>query len=294
MMAEGILPSNEGRGYVLRRIIRRALLNVNKLKSNSIILFKLVDDVISNYVGYYYDLEKATLFIKKNLKIEEEKFSETLSTGLALLKKEISNVKGKQFDPKLAFKLYDTYGFPIDMTQSILLENKINLNIEAYKEIVESNKMSQKGSWINNEKKGEKDLYLKINEDLFETQFCGYELDFCESKLIGIIQNGSYVNSIENADNSILIFEKTPFYAEAGGQVGDTGEIFDNDNKLVGEISDTKKIGNGIYLHFLVNCFSEIKNNEKYFLKINKTRRRKITNNHSATHLLHESLRQVV
>ena len=148
MMSEGILPSNEGRGYVFRRIIRRALLNVNKIKSGKIILYKLVEGVIDQYKDVYYELDKANSFITRNLKNEEEKFSETLLIGLELLNKEIENLKNKSFKPEVAFKLYDTYGFPVDMTNSILSEKKIRLDMEKYRLLIESNKKTQKKSWI--------------------------------------------------------------------------------------------------------------------------------------------------
>ena len=148
MMSEGILPSNEGRGYVLRRIIRRALLNVNKLNPDVIILNRLVDDVIKKYRKPYSELTKAEFFIKDNLKNEEEKFSETLSIGLELLNKEIKKNKTKEFKPEIAFKLYDTYGFPVDMTESILNDRKLSLDINKYKSIVEAHKKLQKNSWV--------------------------------------------------------------------------------------------------------------------------------------------------
>ena len=144
MMSEGILPSNEGKGYVLRRIIRRALLNLYKIKPGLIILNKLVDDIIENYSGVYFELKKTDAFIKKNLRNEEEKFSETLSIGLELLDSEIKKLKNKTFSPEIAFKLYDTYGFPVDMTNSILKEKNYNLDINKYKSIVSSHKELQK------------------------------------------------------------------------------------------------------------------------------------------------------
>ena len=144
MMSEGILPSNEGRGYVLRRIIRRALLNVNKLNPDVIILNRLVDDVIKKYRKTYSELTKAEFFIKDNLKNEEEKFSETLSIGLELLNKEIKKIKTKEFKPEIAFKLYDTYGFPVDMTESILNDRKLSLDTKKYKSIVEAHKKYKK------------------------------------------------------------------------------------------------------------------------------------------------------
>ena len=288
------MPSNEGRGYVLRRIIRRALLNVNKIKSGKIILYKLVEGVLDQYKDVYYELDKANSFITRNLKNEEEKFSETLSIGLELLNKEIENLKNKSFKPEVAFKLYDTYGFPVDMTNSILSEKKIRLDMEKYRLLIESNKKTQKKSWISKTGISNKLIDKAFLKDLQKTSFCGYENNSCDSKLLNIIENGIFVKSIESINDSILIFDKTPFYAESGGQIGDSGKILDLNGNLVGEISDTKKNAKGVFFHFLSKSFGRIETNKKYTLLIDKLKRDKITNNHSATHLLHESLRQVV
>ena len=294
MMSEGILPTNEGRGYVLRRIIRRALLNVNKLNPDVIILNRLVDDVIKKYKKPYSELSKAEFFIKDNLKNEEEKFSETLSIGLELLNKEIKKIKTKEFKPEIAFKLYDTYGFPVDMTESILNDRKLSLDTKKYKSIVEAHKKLQKNSWVGIGKKDNEKSYQEIFKDFSSTQFCGYETTTCNSKLLYIIKNDILVDSTKTNEDVILIFDKTPFYAEAGGQLGDSGNILNSQRQIVAEISDTKKIKNGIYLHFVNRLLLELKKNESYFLEIDKDKRDKTSNNHSATHLLHESLRQVV
>ena len=294
MMSEGILPSNEGKGYVLRRIIRRALLNVNKISPGLIILNKLVDDVISDYSNTYYELEKATSFIKKNLKNEEEKFSETLTTGLELLNCEIEKLKTNIFPPEIAFKLYDTYGFPIDMTESILKEKKFNLDIKGYKTIVDNHKKQQKGSWISSQNQVDDKLYTEISKKFSLTDFCGYEKNKSESKLLSIIENNKFKKKSQDSTNCILIFNRTPFYAEAGGQIGDTGFIFDSTGKKMGIVKDVKKIGKGVYLHNVEEANLKFKINDNYNLEINKSSREKIRNNHSATHLLHESLRQIV
>ena len=294
MMSEGILPSNEGRGYVLRRIIRRALLNVNKLNPDVIILNRLVDDVINKYRKPYYELTKAELFIKDNLKNEEEKFSETLSIGLELLNKEIKKNKTKEFKPEIAFKLYDTYGFPVDMTESILNDRKLSLDIKKYKSIVEAHKKLQNKTWVGIGNKDNEKNYQEIFKNFPCTQFCGYGTTACNSKLLNIIENDMLVDSTKKNEEVMLIFDKTPFYAEAGGQLGDSGNIYNSKRQIVAEISDTKKIKNGIYLHFVNLCLSELKKNESYFLEIDKDKRVKTSNNHSATHLLHESLRQIV
>ena len=243
LMSEGIIPSNEGRGYVLRRLIRRALMHVNKIHSSGVVLNELVKVTIEKYSKIYFELNKRVSFIEKNLKIEEEKFVETIDIGLSLLNKEIKDLKSNEFPAEIAFKLYDTYGFPIDVTKNILSDKKINLDFEQYEKIVFENKSKHKNTWV-----------------------------------------GSQSNNVD----------KTPFYAEAGGQVGDSGNIYTQENDLIGRIIDTKKMDNNIYLHYLTNNTTELNVNETYILSVNTERREKIRNNHSATHLLHASLRNIL
>ena len=255
---------------------------------------ELKDDVINKYRKPYSELTKAEFFIKDNLKNEEEKFSETLSVGLELLNKEIKKIKTKEFKPEIAFKLYDTYGFPVDMTESILNDRKLSLDIKKYKSIVEAHKKLQKKTWVGIGNKDNEKKYQEIFKNFPSTQFCGYETTSCNSKLLNIIENDTLVDSTKKNEEVILIFDKTPFYAEAGGQLGDSGNIYNSKGQIVAEISYTKKIKNGIYLHFVNRCLFELKKNESYFLEIDKDKRVKTSNNHSATHLLHESLRQIV
>ena len=295
LMSEGILPTNEGRGYVLRRIIRRALLHCHKLNKNVLILSNLIDNIIHKYSSYYYELNEARTFVSKNLSVEEEKFSETLQTGLQLLNNELLELKGSIFPASIAFKLYDTYGFPVDMTSSILQEKNIKLNLEEYDKIIELNKKKQKAFQANNKNKHDIIIYNKLSDKLKSTKFCGYQENQCEAKLIEIINNDKVVNDVKReSENVELIFDKTPFYAESGGQVGDSGSIYNLQENLVALVSDTQVIENNIYIHTLNNITEEIKVNEIYKLVVDKGRRNKIRNNHSATHLLHESLRIVV
>ena len=294
LMSEGILPSNEGRGYVLRRIIRRASLHCHKLNDNEIILSKLLKSVINQYSKVYFNLPEAFNFIEKNLKNEETKFSETLSNGLQLLNKEIDAIQGNEFSPKIAFKLYDTYGFPFDMTKAILSEKNIHLDSKRYEKIVKESKNQQK-DFVSNEKTQKTNKFFsKLQETFSPTEFCGYDYYECKSKLKKIIIDDEYKNKTNNKDTNIsLVFEKTPFYAESGGQVGDCGLIYDEMDKLVAEISDTK-VFNKIYVHYIGRLYLNLYSEKNYKLKIDVARREKITNNHTATHLLHQSLREIV
>jgi len=227
LMSEGVLPSNEGRGYVLRRLIRRALIQVNKIQPNQIILNKLVTCFVQKYSSIYFDLNERASFIQKNLKIEEEKFMETIDVGLNLLNKEIINLGTNNFPPETAFKLYDTYGFPIDVTKNILKEKKIKLDISKYDQIVIDMKNKQKSSWKGSGDKIKDPIFLDLKRNLKSTTFLGYEKKSIRTKLLCIINKDKIVKKIDrNQKDAFLIFDKTPFYAESGGQVGDKGTIY--------------------------------------------------------------------
>ncbi len=295
LMSEGIIPSNEGRGYVLRRLIRRSLMHVNKIHSSSVILNELVKATVEKYSQIYFELSERVSFIEKNLKIEEEKFVETLDVGLSLLNKQINDLNSREFPPETAFKLYDTYGFPIDVTKKILSEKKINLDHTKYEKIVIENKSKQKNTWTGVHGKNEDKIFLDLKEKSKQTIFVGYDKTQTESKLLNIILNEKLVKHVEkNQSDIILIFDKTPFYAEAGGQVGDSGNIYTHEKNLIGKIIDTQKLDGDIFLHYVKNNTKELKINKKYMLSVDIERREKIRNNHSATHLLHASLRNVL
>ena len=295
LMSEGILPSNEGRGYVLRRLIRRSLMQVNKIHSNGAFLNDLVKTTVDKYSKFYFELNERISFIEKNLKIEEEKFMETIDIGLSLLNKEIKNLESNEFSPEIAFKLYDTYGFPIDVTRNILTEKKIKLDVKKYEEIVLQNKSKQKNTWVGSQGKSEDKVFLDLIKKSKETIFLGYEKTESESKLLYILHKSKIVTHVEKEEKDIiLIFDKTPFYAEGGGQVGDTGNLYTSEKKLVGKITDTKKLDGNIFLHYLKNNKEDLNANQELFLSVDTERREKIRNNHSATHLLHASLRTIL
>ena len=295
LMSEGILPSNEGRGYVLRRLIRRSLMQVNKIHSNGTFLNDLVKTTVDKYSKFYFELNERISFIEKNLKIEEEKFMETIDIGLSLLNKEIKNLESNEFSPEIAFKLYDTYGFPIDVTRNILTEKKIKLDVKKYEEIVLQNKSKQKNTWVGSQGKSEDKVFLDLKQKSKETIFLGYEKTESESKLLYILHKSKIVTHVKKEEKDIiLIFDKTPFYAEGGGQVGDTGNLYTSEKKLVGKITDTKKLDGNIFLHYLKNNKEDLNANQELFLSVDTERREKIRNNHSATHLLHASLRTIL
>ncbi len=294
LISEGILPSNEGRGYVLRRIIRRASRHLNQIGYEKTLLYKLVEIISEKYGNIYISLKSQKKFIEETLKIEEEKFSETLKEGIKLLNKEIYKTKGNSFSPEVAFKLYDTYGFPIDMTQTILEEKNLIMNLDKLNALISNQKKLSKESWKGSGGNYKSQFFGRIKDKYKPTQFKGYQSFIEEAELMAIIEDEKFLSETENLKGAILIFDKTPFYAEAGGQVGDRGYIFSLDeDKQICEIEDTKKEGD-IYLHFSCNIVRELKVGNKYRLVINKSLRNKARNNHTATHLLHESLRRVL
>ena len=297
LMSEGILPSNEGRGYVLRRIIRRAIIQANKIKPGEMLLYKIADKVVEKYSKIYFELEKAINFIRENLKNEEKKFLETLDTGLSLLEKEISELKSNNFPSDVAFKLYDTYGFPIDVTKNILVEKNINLDLKEYQQIVEENRVKQKSTWVGNKVNQLDVVFLNLKNKLKPTNFLGYQTSSTTSELECIIHNGKLKKKISSKEDDIfLIFNDTSFYAESGGQVGDKGKIVNMNEEYVCDVIDTKKVDGGIFLHLIKSSsqFIELSVGENFKLLVDEERRNRIRNNHSATHLLHESLRKTL
>ena len=296
LMSDGIIPSNEGRGYVLRRIIRRAIVQSNKIREGSLFLNKLVKGVVDKYSKNYFELKKSQKFIEENLKNEEIKFSETLQIGLSILNEEIKKLKSKQLSADLAFKLFDTYGFPVDVTQNILTEKNIKLDMNQYQEIVKKNKEKQKNSWTGSGEKSSNKFFLKLKNLVKKTEFVGYKQTQTKSELQCIISDENFLDEVlDNENNVFLVFNKTPFYAESGGQIGDSGKITTESGEFVCNISDTKKSDGEIYLHQIEKKKQKnIVKGKRYILTIDSDRREKIRNNHSATHLLHESLRNIL
>ena len=288
LIAEGILPANEGRGYVLRRIIRRASRHLSLIGFHHPILFKLVKTVCMRYENFYFDLKPQKSFIIKTLELEENKFIDTLKEGLKILNLELKKIKGNKFPSEIAFKLYDTYGFPIDMTQSILNEVKLSLNLQEINSLINNQKNRSRKSWKGSGELEKNKVLGNLKIKLSSTNFTGYKNKIESSELLEIINNENLGHN-----HSILIFNKTPFYAESGGQIGDFGTILDiNDNEIT-KIFDTKKEGS-VHLHFVKNINKNLIVGKEYKLVVNEDNREKVTKNHSATHLLHESLRMVL
>jgi alanyl-tRNA synthetase len=285
-ISEGVIPSTEGRGYVIRKIIRRAVRYLKLLGCNQSFLYKLVPIVIKIMKDTYPELELHREKVAIIIKTEEEKFLETLDEGLKIIN-EIINSNKKQVSGELVFKLYDTYGFPKELVDEIFKEANIIYNEKEFLEAEEKAKEISRASW-----KGVKVVDTYIYTSFPQTNFVGYTQFSCKAKLLGIIKDKEKLNSITKTTDTVeLIFDQTPFYGESGGQIGDTGEIFVN-KKLVAKVLDTKKI-EGRIVH-ISKVYEELKTNDEVELKIDIDRRKDIMRHHTATHLLHKALKETL
>ncbi len=294
MISDTIVPSNEGRGYVLRRLIRRAARHGRKLGIERAFLFEIADMVMDSWGEQYKELKENRESIKEIIRREEEKFLETIDGGLVRLNAHIKEMKAsgeKLLDGKKAFKLYDTYGFPVDLTEEILKEEGLDVDMAGFEEEMNLQKNRARAArddknvgWANQD-----------NKHLFEglsNEFLGYEKDECDGNIIRIISDDDeIVDSINQGEKGIVILDKTTFYGESGGQVGDTGEIISDKFKL--KVTDTKKTKDGLHLHFVEVEEGKL---EKAPVKtlIDVKRRNNIRRNHSVTHLLHRALKDVL
>ena len=290
LIADGILPSNEGRGYVLRRIMRRAMRQIHKLGAKQATMYKLVDSLIKEMGAAYPELARARDTIIDSLKNEEEKFRETLEKGLKILEEEISKSKGQKFSGAIAFKLYDTYGFPLDLTQDILKEKNLEVDVEEFNREMEIQRNRGKENWSGSGELKDDDVYFGLKKIHGDTPFLGYETISIKTKIAEITENSA-------ADRNGIILEKTPFYATSGGQRGDDGIIFlASDKSKFAVISETKKFAGNLFVHFIngVDQNYKFKKGDEVIAEVNQKTRLARAANHSATHLMHKALKEVL
>ncbi len=286
LLSDGVLPSNEGRGYVLRRIIRRAVRFLDQLGVKEVNFYNLVDPVFDTLNQMYPDTRNNQQFVEKYLKLEEESFRKTLSSGLKLLNKEIESLRENKkttLSGSIVFNLYDTHGFPVDLTQMILEENSLSADIDGFNKEMEDQKKRSKADGDFSSSSQDLSSFYQVFENHGATKFLGYENLESESKLI---------SKIDLNGKAALVFDETPFYAEGGGQLGDIGEIYFN-NTLVGKVIDTRKPIDGLYIH-IVEEVAQIEENQTYKLCVDKKNRDLTKYNHTATHLLQAALINVL
>jgi alanyl-tRNA synthetase len=295
LISDGVLPSNEGRGYVLRRILRRAARHGRLLGIKGIFLHELCDKVIENSKGAYPELEEKRDYIKKVIKLEEERFRETIDSGMDILKEYIEELESKNektLGGEKAFKLYDTYGFPVELTEEILGEKGLGIDIEGFNIEMDNQRKTARAARGDSSYMGSDDGVLnKIPLEVF-TEFKGYETLVSEGKVLVLIEGDEFVNSLEKGQKGIIVTDNTPFYAEMGGQIGDNGIIYNNNFKA--SVYNCKKNIAGKILHFVKITEGTLKENETVTLEVNKAKRENVCKNHTATHMLHEALKEIL
>ena len=292
LISDGVLPSNEGRGYVLRRIMRRAMRHAFTLGSDLPVLYKVLPTLVSEMSSEYPELKRAELLISENLKLEEERFSLMLKNGMKILNTEIVNIKNKKLSGELAFKLYDTYGFPLDLTQDFLKDKNISVDESQFNVLMLESKKIARASWKGSGSDQTSKIWFELKEKYGSTEFLGYNSESSQGVILSIVNINKEIESCDNHSELAIILNQTPFYGESGGQVGDKGFIFNNNFKF--EVTDTKKMFGDFYIHYGKLISGKIKKGDQADLKIDSVKRKNIRAYHSATHLLHESLRRTL
>jgi alanyl-tRNA synthetase len=289
LIADGVMPSKDGRGYVLRRIMRRAMRHAYLLGVQDPLMHQLVPSLIKEMGDAYPELAGSKVLIEETLKNEEARFKDTLGRGLKLLDEElVASPASKIFSGTTAFKLYDTFGFPLDLTQDALREKGIEVDISGFNNAMVEQKKKARASWAGSGQSEDMSLWFDIADEYGGTDFLGYEYETSQAQVIAIITNGKRANSACVGDKVQVVFNQTPFYAEAGGQVGDTGVL--NLNGDICTIVDCKKLAD-IFIHSTDVLTLDLSVGSAVELSVSSERRDAIKSNHSATHLLNEALR---
>ena len=284
MTADGVIPSNEGRGYVLRRIIRRAIRHGHRIGINKVFFYRLAPILALQMKEIYPELKKNLANVEKILKREEDRFLETLDQGMSILEESISKLTSSEIDGKTVFKLYDTFGFPVDLTADVAREKGLTLDMEGFD--LEMEKQRHRAR-VSGDFSSQKTLSIDS-----ETIFVGYDLLESNSSITAIIKNGSQVKELIEGDDAVIFIESTPFYGESGGQIGDSGKLIFDDG--IFEVIDTQKQVSGAYEHHGRVISGSIRITDSVNAKVDLSKRKKIARNHSATHLLHAALRKVL
>ena len=294
LIADGVLPSNEGRGYVLRRIMRRGMRYAHILGAGEPLLYRLVPTLVSKMGEAYPELKEAEPLITETLKLEETRFKKTLANGLDLLSKETEKLGSADKLPgEVAFKLYDTYGFPLDLTQDVLKrDQQREVDIAGFNTAMEKQRETARKSWQGSGEAADDKVWFEIKEKHGSTEFLGYDLTAAEGQVLAVVdEKGAVVKSAGKGAKVSIVVNQTPFYAESGGQVGDHGRLITAKGGEV-EITDTQKKAGGLFVHIGKVVKGEVAEGEAVELQIDKMRRNAIRANHSATHLLHAALRR--
>ncbi|HEY1474260.1 MAG TPA: alanine--tRNA ligase [Pseudolabrys sp.] len=293
LIADGVLPSNEGRGYVLRRIMRRAMRHAELLGAKEPLMWKLVGTLTREMGQAYPELTRAEALIGETLKLEETRFRATLERGLAILDEKSAGLqKGAMFDGETAFTLYDTYGFPLDLTQDALRPRGISVDLASFNDAMERQRAKARASWAGSGEAAQETVWFGLREKVGATEFLGYETESAEGVVAALVKDGKEVAELKQGESGAVVMNQTPFYGESGGQIGDTGAMRREGVRLA--VSDTQKKAGDLFVHLVKVEQGAVKIGDPLLLEVEHARRAAIRQNHSATHLLHEALRQVL
>lgn len=293
LIADGVLPSNEGRGYVLRRIMRRAMRHAQLLGAREPLMWKLLPALVQQMGRAYPELVRAEALISETLKLEETRFRKTLERGLSLLSDATVGLqKGDILDGETAFKLYDTYGFPLDLTQDALRGRGVGVDLSSFTDAMERQKAEARKSWAGSGDAAAETIWFELREKHGATEFLGYDTETAEGVVQAIVRDGAAVETASAGDKVQVIVNQTPFYGESGGQMGDTGTISLDSGRL--KVTDTQKKADGLFVHNALVEDGTVKLGDAVALDVDHARRGRLRSNHSATHLLHEALREVL
>ncbi len=293
LVADGVLPSNEGRGYVLRRIMRRAMRHAQLLGAREPLMHRLVWALVREMGQAYPELVRAEGLIEETLRLEETRFRKTLERGLAILDEKSSTLKkGDMFDGDTAFTLYDTYGFPLDLTQDALKSRGIGVDLAAFTDAMDRQRQKARAAWAGSGDTATESVWFPLRERLGATEFLGYETETAEGAVTALVRDGKEVDSLNAGESGAIVLNQTPFYAESGGQVGDTGLLVGDGVKF--RVTDTQKKAGDLWVHLGTLEQGTLKLGAALQLDVDHARRTSIRSHHSATHLLHEALRQVL
>ncbi|MGA8610136.1 MAG: alanine--tRNA ligase, partial [Xanthobacteraceae bacterium] len=293
LIADGVLPSNEGRGYVLRRIMRRGMRHAELLGAKEPLMWKLVPALVREMGQAYPELLRAEVLITETLKLEETRFRRTLERGLTILDEASKSLKrGDMFDGVTAFTLYDTYGFPLDLTQDALRPRGIGVDIASFTDAMEEQRAKARASWTGSGEAADEAVWFGLREKFGGTEFLGYETESAEGVVAALVRDGKEVSAISKGESGAVVLNQTPFYGESGGQVGDTGVMRADGVRF--KVTDTQKYAGDLFVHVGTVEEGALKAGTALALEVDHHRRSAIRRNHSATHLLHEALRQVL
>jgi alanyl-tRNA synthetase len=293
LIADGVLPSNEGRGYVLRRIMRRAMRHAELLGAREPLMWKIVPTLTREMGQAYPELVRAEPLITETLRLEESRFRKTLERGLSILDEETKALKsGDKFSGETAFTLYDTYGFPLDLTQDALRPRGISVDTTAFNTAMERQRQTARASWAGSGEAATETVWFGLKDKLGATEFLGYETESAEGVATALLRDGQELDALKQGDTGAVILNQTPFYAESGGQVGDTGVMTGEGVRF--RVTDTQKRAGDLFVHLGTVEQGTLTRDVPLTLQVDHARRTSIRSNHSATHLLHEALRQVL